>query len=294
MSIYRIVVAVVCLLGMFGRPATALALNECCAGGSCYSASGFPYSQSICPSSNLCGCTITGTNCQVKLTADTSTSSTSDCLTLGSGVTLDMDGHSITCTGTDCGYAIKNTNSGGSSAKVVIKNGFISGCWDVGIGRTGGTNATVDGMYVDLGRTCSNGISYWTGVTKSIGLYEMYSDITNTQVHHAGIGIDMTFSGNGHLTNVVMQGNEYGLAGFDDNVVAHGLFRDNDVHIYERSEYYLLTIQSSAFVGAAVCNSAAPTFVCNADLEDAVTLSGSDPIFVCDPSGDASRACTMR
>ena len=283
------------VLAVCAQPPIALAVNECCvAGGSCYSSSGFPYSQSICPGGKLCGCTISGTNCEMRLTADTSSSSSSDCLTLGSGVILDMNGHSITCTGTDCGYAIKNTNSGGSSAKVEISNGFISGCWDVGIGRTGGTNATIDDMVIDLGSSCSNGISYWRGTTKTIGIYNMYSTISNTQVVHAGLGIDMSFDGGGDIVNCVLQENGYGVAAFDDNVIDRSLFRDNGVHVYQRSVSYPLALQGSTFVGATSCNAADPAFSCYDDLEDAVTLVGSVPTIVCDPSGDASRPCTIR
>jgi hypothetical protein len=83
----------------------------------------------------------------VELDADASASS-GDCLTLGSGVVLDLKGYAIDCTGS-CGTAVLNTSSGGSSAAVQIRNGDITGPWATGIGVTGGTNSAVSEILVD-------------------------------------------------------------------------------------------------------------------------------------------------
>jgi len=261
----------------------ALAVDECCiAGGTCHSSSGFPYSAgSICPGGNLCGCTISGTNCRIRLTADASTSS-GDCVTIGRGVEFDMNQHEIACTGTQCGYAIKNTDSAGSSQKVTLKNGFISGCWDAAVRSTAGTNSTVDGILVDMGTSgCSGGVEIVSGWTTTVGIMYPKGIITNSQVHNAGAGMVVTED----VENSVVQDNGVGIVTLPPSSTAMDitsvLFRGNDIQ-YERLNNYGADFVQTTFVGAGSCNCALHGTGCQPSVWNCGDLTGADANIICE------------
>ena len=141
-------------------------------------------------SPTLCGHEVHGTNCVVQVNVDSSLSTNTDCLTLGVGVTVELQGKSIICTGSACGIAVKITNSGGSSSKVALKSGIISGCWSNGV-RHVGSNATVDDVLIDLaGSGCMGG--YGIGSSSGNGV----QTVTHTKVQHvANTGITSTSNG---------------------------------------------------------------------------------------------------
>src|SRR6185369_7296876 len=120
------------------------------------------------PWTTFCGHTISGSGsggCTATVPSGSGTVGnigSADCLTLGSGVTLELSDITINCTGTNCGNAIVNTNSGGSSAAVTIKNGNVTGCWTTGLVFTGGSNSTVSGIALDGHTTagaCTRGLN---------------------------------------------------------------------------------------------------------------------------------------
>jgi hypothetical protein len=119
------------------------------------------------PWTTFCGHTITGSGsggCTATVPAGSGpfNVASGDCLTLGSGVDLDLGGNTINCTGTNCGAAIINTNSGSSSAAVKIKNGTVTGCWSDGVVCNGGTNSTVSAMTLDgspTGAACTRSLN---------------------------------------------------------------------------------------------------------------------------------------
>lgn len=288
-------VASFAVIGIVAMPSVGLAVNECCvAGGSCYSSSGFPYAPgTICPGGNLCGCSVYGTNCQFHLTADVATSSGSACLTIGRGVSFDMGGHTLSCTGSDCGQAIKTTSSTGGTGATSVTGGFIEGCFDVGI--DGYTAAiSVDDMHVALGRSCTNGIYALGEYNRNIGINYAIS-VTDTQVHNTEIGV---YAGTADLTNVALTGNAVGLADTGTTTVSKTIFSDNDVHVregYAAGSQGTITISKASFVDASVCNAQNSAGSCYSDLEDGyVTITGTDPVFVCSPSDDPDRVCTIR
>lgn len=138
---------------------------------------------------SICGTTLEGTNCTAKLDTDASASS-GDCITLGMGVTLDLDGHAIDCTGS-CGSAVLNTNSGGSSNAVTITNGDITGAWTTGINVTNGTNSSVSEILVD---------------GAYIGISKVRGKIDHTVVRNSSyIGIDLNAGDD--LESVVLRNN---------------------------------------------------------------------------------------
>ncbi len=253
------------------------------------------YDETACPSDTPCGCTVSGTNCIFKLSTDITTSSSSTCLTLGSGVTFDLDGNTLTCTGSDCGKAVDNTSSSGSSSKVVIKNGKITGCFDAGLYFSGGTDSSVSDMEIDIGSSCSNGISFLGG-SKTVGISWPRGLIARARVRHANIAVHLA-SGQ-DIEDSVLSDNVHGLI---PNGTTQGidnvLFANNDYHIWEYKGSFNPDIQGSSFIGAAVCNcSETPTGVstaenCQTSLNDCGTFQ-SPLSHVCDPS-DTGDFCTF-
>lgn len=55
-----------------------------------------------------------GNNCTLKLDADI-TMTSGDCVTVAKGVTLDLSGHTMSCTGSSCGSAVINVDSGAAA-----------------------------------------------------------------------------------------------------------------------------------------------------------------------------------
>ena len=294
MQRWLVVVAFVMVSGL-GLAGLVHAADECCVGGQCFSESGFPYdADDICPGGDLCGCTIDGNNCEVTLTEDASTSS-GDCLTLGDGVTLDMNGHTISCTDDDCGLGIKNTDSDAGGAKVVIKNGKIEGCFDGAVRATGGVNATVDGLDIDMdtGTTCAAGgviVSLNPSWVARIGVVGIPGNVTDTQVRDAGIGMLQ----GGSIVDSVVRNNGIGLVAPSATLDVFGMmFLENGVHIRPFTvNTQTPDVQESAFVLAGTCNCTDIDDVCQ-DIEDCVVFKGSAPNFVCVPSEDGSRVCSF-
>ena len=228
------------VLVMLAAASPSFAVDECCTnlGPPCASSSGFPYNAAtICPGGNLCGCVVSGTNCEMQLTADASTNS-GDCLSLGAGVSLDMNGHSISCTDDNCGSAIVNTASSGAANAVVIENGFISGCWLRGVNVSGGSNSEVTGLDVDLARvgggdcnpggTLPVGILTVRGTVSEVAVANAFSgiyvqpgeDVIDSVVRGSYIGLDgIGTSGTmGNITNVQLLNNGYSLKNYNPGV----------------------------------------------------------------------------
>lgn len=135
---------------------------------------------------NVCGVTIEGTDCHARLDTTDGSVASGDCITLGKGVTLDLNGRTITCSGTNCGGGVVNASSSGAADKVVIKNGKITGCWQRGVIFSGGTNSSVEDLTVDLtatGAACNYGGILNAGIFTPRGL------ISRSVVSNAFVGI---------------------------------------------------------------------------------------------------------
>ena len=219
----------------------------------------------------VCGTTLSGVNCVAKLDASVGSSSGSDCVTLGSGVTFDLNGYTMTCTGSPCGIAIKNTSSGNTSNAVVIKNGAITGPWTTGVAVTGGTNSSVTDLTVTGAGT---GIS---GVKGSIEYARVYDSTTTGIVLAAGKD----------LAKSLIEGNPTGLSMPDANYTGTDIddvfFVNNGYSINDQGSG--ADMQRSCMQMASTCHCYANvggTTACH-DIDDCVTITNSGvPTFVDD------------
>lgn len=285
------------VLAMAMGPRDAAAVNSCTITGNpgpLLIDAGHPYyTEAACPGGTPCGCTVSGTNCQFRLAGNVSTSSTSTCLTLGSGVTFDLSGHSMTCTGSDCGIAIANGSSSGSSNKVLIENGSIYGCFDAGVYINGGTDSTVTNMQVDLGASCTNGINTGTSGYMTVGIFAPRGLITYARVHHTGIGAWLSSYTGKDIEDSVLSDNDHGLiASGTYNAVDNVLFANNGVHIWNFSGAANPDISGSSFIGATTCNCTDSSDSCESSLTACGTFQ-APPSHICDPS-DTSDPCTIQ
>lgn len=281
--------------GLATAPHHALAVTTCCVHGTtpCFAGN---ITEANCPGGNICGCTIdNSTNCTLTLSANATTSAASDCLTIGSGVTFDMNGKSITCTGTNCGKAVHNTASGSGSNKVLVESGTISGCFDAGIymDASGGsnTNSAVSDMTVDMGSGCANGngIAFSNGDFFSIGIFAPHGVVARAIVKNAYIGIyGTTGSTNTDVEDSILENNVNGMtnaAGSIDNV----LFLNNTYHLWEFKGSWSPDISGSSFAGVGTCDCATtPSGASNAEsCQSGITDCGTiqaPPSHVCDGS----------
>jgi hypothetical protein len=268
-------------------PTDASAIS-CCVDGEegCYDTN---ITEASCPNDSICGCKVSGSNCTLTLSANVSIDTASTCLTLGSGVTFDMNGKTLACTGNDCGKAVYNTESGGSSNKVVIKNGTITGCWDAALyfdASTGlNTNSSVSDMKIDLGSGCAgtNGINYGNGDYFNIGVSAPHGVITRTTVKNAEVGIHGHVDGD--LEDSILNNNINGFmgtVGAIDNV----LFLNNVTHVWEWKGTMDPDISGSSFVGGTCdCAYTAPgasnSQSCQAGIDGYCGTLQAPPSHVC-------------
>jgi hypothetical protein len=187
-------------------------------------------------SGGVCGHTITGSNCLMQIKDDVTVTVSApfgDCLTIGPGVTVDMEDHTFTCTSTvfpwGCNSAFVVAGSGGTSQKVAVKNGVFAGCWYAGAVRRGagsGTNHSVENVTVDgtnLGQCGSrgngiNGIFTVTGVLVTNTLdYGVKLDLSGAKVEHSILrnnvadAIESTGVSGQTINNVFLIDNAYGV-----------------------------------------------------------------------------------
>lgn len=199
-------------------PSSAFAANCCAVNGStCNIIPPLTHGQNGWTGS-ICGTTLSGTNCTALLDTGASVAA-GDCLTLGKGVTLDLAGFNLECTSSSCGSAIKNTDSGGASSAVQIKNGNIVGAWAFGVTSTGGTNSSVSDLVVD---GSDIGISNIRGLIErvvvrnsaSIGInLKAGEDLKNSIVRDSG-GYGLFLDGNfaaTDLDNILLTGNYHSV-----------------------------------------------------------------------------------
>lgn len=133
----------------------------------------------------------TGKNCVLKVFVDsTGRSGSANCLTIGKGVTVEMNGHSIACDSSSCGTAIEVTNSSsGTNNKVVLNSGTITGCWATAVKATAGTDTTVSDFVVDMsaiGSCSANGVTGIAGELKQVD-HTVVADASGTCIGiHSG------------------------------------------------------------------------------------------------------------
>ena len=187
----------------------------------------------------LCGHEIHGSSCVLNVANDGTLSADTVCLTLGAGVTVNMNGHSIQCTANVCNSGIKITGSGSAaSAKVNLNDGSVLGCFRQGLydaegGATGYvyvTDFTID--LTALGSGCS--------LTGGKGGSPANADLSGTPTQGFRSMVRVV-AGNGSGTGMIM--NVYGTV--EDSIV-----HDNDtvgLNIIPSSANSLIT--GSLFTG---------------------------------------------
>lgn len=262
-------------------PATGFAAN-CCSlnGGACTAPATITHGTSPWTGA-VCGSVITGTNCTAILDANVSVAS-GDCITLGRGVTLDLNGYALNCTSGQCGGAILNTDSAANPNDVDIENGDITGCWTVGIAQTQyqGSDTNVSDIFIDLDGSCtgvggSTGIAFIAGKidrtivknARSIGIFLLEGeDVTNTKVS----GTD---NGSGSGTGIVVTGSGTSF----DNV----LLTDNVINVHFNGGQPA-SMQRSELQNASVCQCRLSNSTCPA-ISSCFTISNSTtPSFIGD------------
>lgn len=232
------------LAGVLFMPSLGLAANCCQVGtGACNIIPPLTHGQNGWTGA-VCGTTLTGTNCTALLDGDVQVTS-GDCLTIGRGVTFDLNGYKFDCTGASCGSAIINSDSAGSSAAVTIKNGDITGPFEYGIEVTGGTNSSVDELLVDGADTGISGVR---------------GPISDTVVRNSEIGGIDLYPG-ADLKNVILRDNGVGTSGWGlkltgststsdlDNV----LFIGNHDNVYKLNASGTASMQRSEMQMAGSC-----------------------------------------
>jgi hypothetical protein len=209
-----------CFTALSATPAFA----DCCSlnGSGCIY---IPLTYGTAPWTTFCS-TISGINCVATVPGSpTINVSSGDCITLGAGVTLDLGKSTINCTSTDCTAAVRNTDSGSSSSKVVVKNGTVTGCWRRGLHFESGVNSSVTGTVVNLaptGAACTNSASLPTGIfaprgtTNKVKVFNAFGgvyaftgkDINDSLISECYIGIDNVGSTPSvGLTNLLLRNN---------------------------------------------------------------------------------------
>jgi hypothetical protein len=174
--------------------------------------------------SGLCGHVISGSGatCKIIMQQDEAVSS-GDCVELADRVTLDMNGHTLECTGT-CGTAIDNTDTSTSNPVKIEGGGFIIGCWSDGATAVADTyNATITDVHIDL-------LNYTCFGTSGLGPYKT---ITRVSVGGASTGVTAgsttsivdSFIHNSHV-GVLVRGS--GGAGTD---ISDTLIYNSDINV---------------------------------------------------------------
>ncbi len=152
----------------------------------------------------LCGHTISGSGatCRIIMQQDDSLSSGS-CVTLGDRVTLDMNGHSITCTGY-CDTAIASTDTTTSNPVKIEGGGDILGCWtDAATAVADTYNSTITDVHIDLATCGANGLGPYKTITRvSIGDgggtgvdAGAGTSIVDSIIHNSTVGVKVRGSG---------------------------------------------------------------------------------------------------
>lgn len=116
-------------------------------------------------SPTLCGHEVHGTSCVLQVNVDSTGSASTDCLTLNSGVTVEMNDHTITCSSaTQCGTGINVVTSGNGTSQVVLNSGNIAGCWTIAI-KPGQSFTEVNDFQIDCAATgsCASDGDYGIG-----------------------------------------------------------------------------------------------------------------------------------
>lgn len=205
----------------------------------------------VFPGSTVCGHTVEGSNCILEILNNQTGSGGSTCLTLGRGVTVDMNNtYSFTCSaGTKCATAIKINDSAGSANKVIVSNGTIAGCWTHGISQLAGTNASAENVTIDLAAT---------GSCPGDGDYgAVVNTVSESLIKNASVrGVSASL-----IEHSIVRDNAAGVLP-SGGTIDNSLIIDNDYNIRrEVNGLYLVpmgdvTLKSSAVQSADTCDCA--------------------------------------
>jgi hypothetical protein len=254
------------MLGMAATARPALATN-CCSlnNGPCNI---FPLVHGTSPwTGNVCGSTISGTNCVAQLDAD-ATASSGNCITLGAGVTLDLKGFAIHCTSGSCGTAVYNTTSGATSSKVMVEDGSITGCWTDGIFADLGTNSSATNMTIDLSGS---------GCQGTVGISGLKKSINTTVVKHASTCIDIIGANGVDITDSMVRDCSIGInsIGASTSTFTNVQSLHNDVNVKLFGTGSATHANAVSLQDAATCNCENGSGSCLGTITDCLTFTGA-------------------
>ena len=238
-------------------------------------------------SPTLCGHEVHGTSCVLEVNVDSTGSASTDCLTLGSGVTVTMNDHTITCSSaTQCGTAIKITSTGSGTSKTVLNSGNIAGCWTQGV-HAAGVFAEVHDFQIDLAATgsCAGNGDFGTGEPGHDAAFKVIEDtavrncddtclhatsittVTDSIAHDCGTGITTSSNGSNASTvdHVLVYDSDLNIQRTDLNVTKVIL---KDIAIHSAS-----TCELANFAGGCTSGSSEFTFLGANFIGDTINLS---------------------
>ncbi|HYC56044.1 MAG TPA: hypothetical protein VEL28_14010 [Candidatus Binatia bacterium] len=265
---------------MIGRKRLAilsmlLAITSPCYAGTCY-IDGEDYASSqIAPvetddnptlNGGLCGHTIYGTGtggCIIEVHNDDGVSS-GNCLTLGKGVEIRGNGHTLDCSGAACLAAIVEVSvSPPGSGATHVDNLNVTGCFQWGV-LGNYSFGKITNSKIDLAGSCS-------GVTNGIVSMPTVEGVVVTNANGLGIGCDGST-----VRDSVIHNSEEGLKVNSSSSIDNVLMYDNTVTLRLISGSPP-NMTSSALLGSS-CYCKGPSNVCTDDITACVNPTG-DPNF---------------
>lgn len=199
----------------------------------------------------LCGSTVegTGTGCTLEILNDASISS-GECLKTVGKVRVEMNGHTINCSGS-CTNAIRVHTSAAD-----LVDGIITGCWQYGVYLfASNSTSTISDFDIDLAPTgagCSGNGDVGIG-----GNYGMKT-ITRVSIGHADAAAIDAASWTDVIDSIIHD-NQVGIAiaatsGSVGTDISGSLLVDNNYNIKNTTTYTGGSLTDSTIRGGSVCN----------------------------------------
>ena len=208
----------------------------------------------------ICGSTVTGAGCQLTLSANATSSSNADCLTIGRGVRVIGQDKEFVCTGSACGRAIVVLS--GSSGTTQIDNVKITGCWSKGI-YSNQSNVAADAADIEIDLECS-------GVNSGVGI-EAIKNVERSIVSHTTKALYLPPSAN--VTDVVLFSNTTGVEATGSNITLTGVRARTNTYSFRKSNSSIgdMDVRRSVIRDAASCHC----------INDGTNTCGSLTVFDC-------------
>jgi hypothetical protein len=251
-------------------PTHALAVNCCVQGVTPCVAS--PLSTHTTTLGNTpCGHTITTAGCEV-VVDDDATITSGTCLTLGRGVKVTGNNHTITCqSGSTCGTGIAITQAG--SGTTIINNINIVGGFSTGVDNTAFSNVAGQANYVDVDlQSVSGGVAGIDG----------FKNVNQSTVTGVNGGAGVVLHGGATLSGSLIRNSTIGITTTDyNNICDNSLIKDTGRWIMTpNGAYYTVDLRGSYFENATLCPCGKDTGgLCYYDMSYCSTIGGSDVSF---------------